>query len=155
MVRKKSYHYNRDRFVLIYSTLFLDVQASYVDYEGKQIINGSEQINCISSRPLPAEADVIVTQTQLCADSTETLSSALHIPNINSNIDALGHNSTQSFRGDLESPSTPQLHDSEEFFARIIASYLKQLSRRHNIKAKVEMMQILEKYIEMEEATRH
>lgn len=112
-------------------------------------------MNCVSNRPLPTEAEVILTQTPLCVESSETLGSTLHIQNIGSNTDTFGHNISQLFRPDLESPKSPQLHDSEEFFARIIASYLKQLSRRHNIKAKVEMMQILEKYVEMEEATRH
>lgn len=42
-------------------------------------------------------------------------------------------------------------NESEEFFSKTIASYLKELSRRHKIKAKIEMMQILEKYIDIEE----
>lgn len=47
--------------------------------------------------------------------------------------------------------STSEPNDSEEYFSKTIAAYLKQLSRRYKIKAKVEMMQILEKYIELEE----
>lgn len=48
--------------------------------------------------------------------------------------------------------SSSEQYDVEEYFSKTIASYLKQLSRRNKIKAKVEMMQILEKYIDIEEA---
>uniref|UniRef100_A0A1I8Q373 MADF domain-containing protein n=1 Tax=Stomoxys calcitrans TaxID=35570 RepID=A0A1I8Q373_STOCA len=41
--------------------------------------------------------------------------------------------------------------DTEDLFSKVIASHLKNLSRRYKIKAKVEMMQVLEKYIEIEE----
>lgn len=92
---------------------------------------------------------MISIQAPLGVDSVETISAGTHIgPGM------IDHSTNQSYRQDLECQSSPQIHDSEEFFARTIASYLKQLSRRHSIKAKVEMMQILEKYIEMEEATR-
>lgn len=40
----------------------------------------------------------------------------------------------------------------DDYFCKTIGSYLRQLSRRHKIKAKVEMFQILEKYIELEES---
>ncbi|XP_053962351.1 uncharacterized protein LOC128865939 isoform X2 [Anastrepha ludens] len=40
----------------------------------------------------------------------------------------------------------------DDLFGKSIAVYLKQLSRRHKIKAQVEMFQILEKYIELEES---
>lgn len=40
----------------------------------------------------------------------------------------------------------------DDFFCKSVAAYLRQLSRRHKIKAKVEMYQILEKYILMEES---
>nr|CAL26884.1 CG9437 [Drosophila melanogaster] len=39
----------------------------------------------------------------------------------------------------------------DDFFCKSIAAYLRQLSRVHKIKAKVEMYQILEKYILLEE----
>lgn len=39
----------------------------------------------------------------------------------------------------------------DDFFCKSVAAYLRQLSRRHKIKAKVEMYQILEKYILLEE----
>ncbi|XP_023306512.2 uncharacterized protein LOC111688260 [Lucilia cuprina] len=56
----------------------------------------------------------------------------------------------QNTSRDTNSPiSTP---DTEEYFSKTIASYLRQLSPRHKIKAKVEMMQIIEKFIELEEA---
>ncbi|XP_065369550.1 uncharacterized protein hng1 [Calliphora vicina] len=50
---------------------------------------------------------------------------------------------------DTTSPSLPS--DTEEYFSKTIALYLRQLSPRHKIKAKVEMMQIIEKFIELEE----
>ncbi|KAI8036936.1 uncharacterized protein LOC128256298 [Drosophila gunungcola] len=40
----------------------------------------------------------------------------------------------------------------DDFFCKSIAAYLRQLSRVHKIKAKVEMYQILEKYILLEES---
>ncbi|KAL7735202.1 hypothetical protein ACLKA6_014916 [Drosophila palustris] len=40
----------------------------------------------------------------------------------------------------------------DDFFCKSVAAYLRQLSRRHKIKAKVEMYQILEKYILLEES---
>ncbi|KAH8348601.1 hypothetical protein KR084_009053 [Drosophila pseudotakahashii] len=40
----------------------------------------------------------------------------------------------------------------DDFFCKSIAAYLRQLSRVHKIKAKVEMYQILEKYIMLEES---
>ncbi|KAH8413800.1 hypothetical protein KR222_008368, partial [Zaprionus bogoriensis] len=40
----------------------------------------------------------------------------------------------------------------DDFFCKSVAAYLRQLSRRHKIKAKVEMYQILEKYILIEES---
>lgn len=64
-------------------------------------------------------------------------------PNINnSNNNACTH---------TRPTSTNEPNDGEEYFSKTIALYLKQLSRRYKIKAKVEMMQILEKYIELEE----
>ncbi|KAH8271582.1 hypothetical protein KR018_009387 [Drosophila ironensis] len=42
----------------------------------------------------------------------------------------------------------------DDFFCKSIAAYLRQLSRVHKIKAKVEMFQILEKYILLEESGR-
>lgn len=42
----------------------------------------------------------------------------------------------------------------DDLFGKSIAVYLKQLSRRHKIKAQVEMFQILEKYIELEESAK-
>ncbi|XP_001959645.3 uncharacterized protein LOC6494798 [Drosophila ananassae] len=42
----------------------------------------------------------------------------------------------------------------DDFFCKSIAAYLRQLSRVHKIKAKVEMYQILEKYILLEESGR-
>lgn len=51
-----------------------------------------------------------------------------------------------------ESASTSEPVDTEEYFSKTIASYLRQLSPRHKIKAKVEMMQIIEKFIELEES---
>ncbi|EDW09973.1 uncharacterized protein LOC6580178 [Drosophila mojavensis] len=41
----------------------------------------------------------------------------------------------------------------DDYFCKSVAAYLRQLSRRHKIKAKVEMYQILEKYILLEEST--
>ncbi|XP_011201718.1 uncharacterized protein LOC105225080 isoform X1 [Bactrocera dorsalis] len=46
--------------------------------------------------------------------------------------------------------TVPETED--DLFGKSIAVYLKQLSRRHKIKAQVEMFQILEKYIELEES---
>ncbi|XP_030375121.1 uncharacterized protein LOC115624537 [Scaptodrosophila lebanonensis] len=43
------------------------------------------------------------------------------------------------------------LHDEDDFFCKSVAAYLRQLSRRHKIKAKVEMYQVLEKYILLED----
>ncbi|XP_005175564.2 uncharacterized protein LOC101901168 isoform X1 [Musca domestica] len=43
---------------------------------------------------------------------------------------------------------------SEDSFSKVIASYLKNLSLHYKIKAQVEMMQILEKYIVLEESER-
>ncbi|KAH8279430.1 hypothetical protein KR026_009574 [Drosophila bipectinata] len=43
---------------------------------------------------------------------------------------------------------------ADDFFCKSIAAYLRQLSRVHKIKAKVEMYQILEKYILLEESGR-
>ncbi|EDW60999.1 uncharacterized protein hng1 [Drosophila virilis] len=40
----------------------------------------------------------------------------------------------------------------DDFFCKSVAAYLRQLSRRHKIKAKVEMFQVLEKYILLEES---
>lgn len=40
----------------------------------------------------------------------------------------------------------------DDFFCKSVAAYLRQLSRRHKIKAKVEMYQILEKYILLEDS---
>ncbi|XP_037953015.1 uncharacterized protein LOC119683421 [Teleopsis dalmanni] len=39
----------------------------------------------------------------------------------------------------------------DDFFCKSVSKYLQQLSRRHKIKAKVEIFQVLEKYIELEE----
>lgn len=137
----------------------LDIQESYVDYDEKQMLSSHDQpINCLPSRVLPPTAEMMVAQTPLVVESADTLAAAgahLQGNGPGPGPDILSHATPQSFRMDMECPASPQLHDSEEFFARTIASYLKQLSRTHNIKAKVEMMQILEKYIEMEEATRH
>jgi len=47
-------------------------------------------------------------------------------------------------------PSNSETED--DFFCKSIAAYLRQLSRVHKIKAKVEMYQILEKYIMLEES---
>ncbi|XP_016990453.1 uncharacterized protein LOC108052553 [Drosophila rhopaloa] len=47
-------------------------------------------------------------------------------------------------------PSNSETED--DFFCKSIAAYLRQLSRVHKIKAKVEMYQILEKYILLEES---
>ncbi|XP_075167792.1 hinge1 [Haematobia irritans] len=62
---------------------------------------------------------------------------------------------SQSTTDHNEMKSVPSIHntstDSEDLFSKVIASYLKNLSRRYKIKAKVEMMQVLEKYIEIEE----
>ncbi|XP_037812106.1 transcription factor Adf-1 [Lucilia sericata] len=55
----------------------------------------------------------------------------------------------QNTSRDTNSPNLPP--DTEEYFSKTIASYLRQLSPRHKIKAKVEMMQIIEKFIELEE----
>ncbi|KAH8353893.1 hypothetical protein KR067_000151 [Drosophila pandora] len=53
-------------------------------------------------------------------------------------------------------PTTVQSFSETEddFFCKSIAAYLRQLSRVHKIKAKVEMYQILEKYILLEESGR-
>ncbi|KAM7344987.1 hinge1 [Cochliomyia hominivorax] len=52
----------------------------------------------------------------------------------------------------LETSSTSLSADTEEYFAKTIASYLRQLSPRYKIKAKVEMMQIIEKFIDLQES---
>lgn len=143
--------------------IFLDIQESYVDYDEKQMLSGHDQeINCLPSRVLPIAAEMMVRQTPLVMESTDELAAnaGSHLQEAGATTgppDILSQGTPSSFRtADIECPASPQLRDSEEFFARTIASYLKQLSRTHNIKAKVEMMQILEKYIEMEEtATRH
>ncbi|XP_036333015.1 uncharacterized protein LOC118744238 isoform X1 [Rhagoletis pomonella] len=46
----------------------------------------------------------------------------------------------------------PVAENEDDLFGKSIAVYLRQLSRRHKIKAQVEMFQILEKYIELEES---
>lgn len=52
------------------------------------------------------------------------------------------------------SATTSAFNETEDdFFCKSVAGYLRQLSRRHKIKAKVEMYQILEKYILLEEST--
>ncbi|SPP74407.1 uncharacterized protein LOC117586829 [Drosophila guanche] len=51
--------------------------------------------------------------------------------------------------------STPTRTETEDdYFCKSVAAYLRQLSRVHKIKAKVEMFQILEKYILFEEECR-
>ncbi|XP_017027393.1 uncharacterized protein hng1 [Drosophila kikkawai] len=51
---------------------------------------------------------------------------------------------------EIATSNTPETED--DFFCKSIAAYLRQLSRVHKIKAKVEMYQILEKYILLEES---
>ncbi|KAH8386019.1 uncharacterized protein LOC110179227 [Drosophila serrata] len=51
---------------------------------------------------------------------------------------------------EIVTPNTSETED--DFFCKSIAAYLRQLSRVHKIKAKVEMYQILEKYILLEES---
>ncbi|KAH8290651.1 hypothetical protein KR054_004782 [Drosophila jambulina] len=51
---------------------------------------------------------------------------------------------------EIATPNTSETED--DFFCKSIAAYLRQLSRVHKIKAKVEMYQILEKYILLEES---
>ncbi|XP_020713516.1 uncharacterized protein LOC101461013 isoform X2 [Ceratitis capitata] len=62
---------------------------------------------------------------------------------------------------DIKTPSPPHVYSNQtvaetedDLFGKSIAVYLKQLSRRHKIKAQVEMFQILEKYIELEESAK-
>ncbi|XP_011192365.1 uncharacterized protein Adf1_51 [Zeugodacus cucurbitae] len=50
--------------------------------------------------------------------------------------------------------NVPAAETEDDLFGKSIAVYLKQLSRRHKIKAQVEMFQILEKYIELEESAK-
>lgn len=52
----------------------------------------------------------------------------------------------------LESSASSLPVDTEEYFSKTIASYLRLLTPRYKIKAKVEMMQILEKFIDLQES---
>ncbi|EDW73814.1 uncharacterized protein Dwil_GK19657 [Drosophila willistoni] len=51
----------------------------------------------------------------------------------------------------VSSDTTSIIETEDDFFCKSVAAYLRQLSRVHKIKAKVEMYQILEKYILVEE----
>lgn len=62
------------------------------------------------------------------------------------------HFQNQSDTNVYSNVTVPETED--DLFGKSIAVYLKQLSRRHKIKAQVEMFQILEKYIELEESAK-
>ncbi|XP_011292400.3 transcription factor Adf-1-like [Musca domestica] len=59
----------------------------------------------------------------------------------------------QHFSATPDIPANAEMA-SEDSFSKVIASYLKNLSLRYKIKAQVEMMQVLEKYIDKEESER-
>ncbi|EDW32790.1 GL10159 [Drosophila persimilis] len=62
------------------------------------------------------------------------------------------HLSQESLAPTMAVPTMTETED--DYFCKSVAAYLRQLSRVHKIKAKVEMFQILEKYIMLEEERR-
>ncbi|XP_067633568.1 uncharacterized protein hng1 isoform X2 [Eurosta solidaginis] len=83
-----------------------------------------------------------------------------HIPSTT----GIAHTQSRSHHTQLPQHSIPHFNNyqnvcaaaetEDDLFGKSIAVYLKQLSRRHKIKAQVEMFQILEKYIELEESAK-
>ncbi|XP_033255271.1 uncharacterized protein LOC117194914 [Drosophila miranda] len=62
------------------------------------------------------------------------------------------HLSQESLASIMAMPTMTETED--DYFCKSVAAYLRQLSRVHKIKAKVEMFQILENYIMLEEERR-
>ncbi|XP_022221706.1 uncharacterized protein LOC111073615 [Drosophila obscura] len=64
------------------------------------------------------------------------------------------HLSTEHLAPALATSTPTRTETEDDYFCKSVAAYLRQLSRVHKIKAKVEMFQILEKYILLEEECR-
>ncbi|XP_060660696.1 uncharacterized protein LOC132794327 [Drosophila nasuta] len=75
-------------------------------------------------------------------------------PEMNSGFEAIATTTTAGAApATIGATGTATTNETEDdFFCKSVAAYLRQLSRRHKIKAKVEMYQILEKYILLEES---
>ncbi|ALC40864.1 CG9437 [Drosophila busckii] len=144
-----------------------DEHVSYDDYLADT--ETAQQKPLPTLRPSPAlvtvhtEAPTTTTTTSTTVadrSSSETehthadLNYMVCLPNMSverEHLPAIKSDALSSF----ETISTPVVAHNEtedDFFCKSVAAYLRQLSRRHKIKAKVEMYQILEKYILIEEA---
>lgn len=124
----------------------MDVKPSVRDFDLSSSENEQHQslsFSTIMERSLPSVSNF---QTKA---SMEVRPSVREIDNLSSNKEQ-----NQNFSLTRERSSaivSDSSSDSDELFSKVLASYLKNLSRRYKIKAKVEMMQIVEKYIDIEE----
>ncbi|KAH8299603.1 hypothetical protein KR044_003437 [Drosophila immigrans] len=96
--------------------------------------------------PSPPDVDYVVCMPNVRVERVEPK------PEATSGFEA-GAPATATTTGVTTVPGLTATNETEDdFFCKSVAAYLRQLSRRHKIKAKVEMYQILEKYILLEES---
>ncbi|EDW00959.1 uncharacterized protein LOC6561267 [Drosophila grimshawi] len=102
----------------------------------------------------PSDADHSQTEMDYMVCMPSVRAERDHKPETASNFEALvAPPTTSGTAGANASCSGSGMNETEDdFFCKSVAAYLRQLSRRHKIKAKVEMYQILEKYILLEES---
>lgn len=94
-------------------------------------------------------------QVQLSSDGESQCQTQITVQNCDRSVSPVkqtnnNHNTNNNNSSHTGSDNT-NAENEDDFFCKSVSIYLRQLSRVHKIKAKVEMFKILQKYIEIEE----